>query len=485
MKRIIPAWLLVLAMLTACGAQGSETSDTTEAPATDLTTEAVTEELPEVVSADYEGEEFHFLMQVIPQWPDKNDFGSGEMNGDVLNDAYFKRNKAVEEKLNITITNEHLNTDTDSFYLIQKYVLAGDEVYDAMLARGYNIFSMAQNNLLYNLNDLPKLDLTHSWWDSGANRDFSIGDKLYMTIGDISTIINDDTSVMLFNKALIEDFKLANPYELVKSGNWTFDEMHTLISAVAGDINGDGVYDKDDRYGAIIWDDSMMSIVNAVGERCCKFDENGELVLSLNTERVVNTVTKYLSIVDDTSICFAYQRETTDVDKIADSMFTGDRSLFFFELLNRMSFYRDMESDFGILPFPKLDAEQENYYSNVGAYPSVLLAVPCNVSDPERVGVVLDLLGCESQKTVRPAYYTSVLEGKYVRDYESVEMLDIIFANRVYDIGWFLQIGRYNEEIMNIYRKKQTNFSSMYAAHEEKALAQIEEFMENINSSEN
>ena len=48
-------------------------------------------------------------------------------------------------------------------------------------------------------------------------------------------------------------------------------------------------------------------------------------------------------------------------------------------------------------------------------------------------------------------------------------MLDIIFANRVYDMGWYFQIGGYNEAVMNELRNYRNEFASMYKKAEKVA----------------
>ena len=65
--------------------------------------------------------------------------------------------------------------------------------------------------------------------------------------------------------------------------------------------------------------------------------------------------------------------------------------------------------------------------------------------------------------------------GKIIRDDESADMLDIILANRVFDIGWYYQFGNYTEDVMNMLRNKNNNFASMYQKNESMALAEISE----------
>lgn len=108
--------------------------------------------------------------------------------------------------------------------------------------------------------------------------------------------------------------------------------------------------------------------------------------------------------------------------------------------------------------------------------------MPVTCAEPERTGIILESLACESYYTLKPAYYETTLVGKYIRDDESVSMLDIILANRVYDLGLYYQLGTYNERMMDLLRQRKGDFSSVYAKYEASALAQTEEVNAAISS---
>ena len=50
-------------------------------------------------------------------------------------------------------------------------------------------------------------------------------------------------------------------------------------------------------------------------------------------------------------------------------------------------------------------------------------------------------MAAESHYTVLPEYYEINLKGKVVRDPESRDMLDLIFSNRIYDLGQIYDPG--------------------------------------------
>jgi hypothetical protein len=121
-----------------------------------------------------------------------------------------------------------------------------------------------------------------------------------------------------------------------------------------------------------------------------------------------------------------------------------------------------METDFGILPFPKFNEAQENYYSVVNPYTGVMLGIPQSAEDLNRVSIILEALAAESRYTLQPAYYDVALTRKYTRDEESEEMLDIIFGSRVYDIGGVYSFGNVFLDFIELSRNNDRNIMSFY-----------------------
>jgi len=88
---------------------------------------------------------------------------------------------------------------------------------------------------------------------------------------------------------------------------------------------------------------------------------------------------------------------------------------------------------------------------------------------------ILEALAAESMNTLKPAYYDLSLKGKYVRDEESEEMLDLIFQSRIYDLGWLYLIGDYGGNMLDMLRNYRSDFTSMYERQEPAAQNRIEQ----------
>ncbi|MCL2771887.1 MAG: hypothetical protein FWD71_00940 [Oscillospiraceae bacterium] len=494
MRKII-ALILIVTMIficvsfTSCGNSknngGTDNNNTTATIATDnsgnaATAETTTEKmLPDVPDADYGGYEFKILLSVNSLLPTMwDDFTAEQETGDTLNDAVYARNSYIEDKYNIKITtvptavSDNMDRPTAQ-KMLKNSISAGDHSYDAALLAGYATCNLASGGFLMDMNAMPPLDLTKPWWDQAANRDLMIKNKMFYTTGDISNVVNEATYAILFNKKLIQDYGLDDPYALVKNGQWTYSKLVEMGEAVGADLNGDGKMDANDLFGALVWDDSMMGVVNSIGEKCAKVNDSGEIELTLNNQRVVDAFDTYINFALDKNHALSYQRNDWDGTN-ANIMFNNNQALFYIQIMELVVRLRAMDVDFGVIPYPKLDTTQTDYYSTVSSWHSGFVCVPTSQEDATRTAAILEAMAAESMYTLKPAYYDIALKGKYVRDTESEEMLDLIFSTKIYDLGWMYQIGGYNEQIMNLFRNNKTDFASMYDKYNSKALSDID-----------
>ncbi len=129
-----------------------------------------------------------------------------------------------------------------------------------------------------------------------------------------------------------------------------------------------------------------------------------------------------------------------------------------------------MDADFGIIPCPKYDESQEEYW-HFGGTPYVEI-VPMTASDPERTGYVLEMLAWKSQDTVVPAYYEVTLNGKIARDTESSPMLDIVFNTLSYPNQ--LAFDYCDTKVTDMIWKSKTDFASYFAKYVDKIQKEID-----------
>ena len=420
---------------TSSGGGDSVTDVSGETTSADVTAEtAIKPDLPEVT---YDGYEFRMFVrgpEDSEHWQVLRNIHTDEMNGEPLNDAVYDRNRIIEEQYNIKIAATPSNSSTGNAGSITKWILAGDDEYDIIIP-GMNQFgAIIMGGVLIDLNDLPHIGWDKPWWDKNLISDLSIDGKLYGMMGDICISTIRSTRILMFNKPMTNDYSLEDPYTLVRDNKWTLDKMYQMSQNVSEDINGDGVMDKSDKYGYLVQKSATVNLFFSAGENMsAKTPDDIPYVSLTDNERAVNVVTKIMDILTSDS---AHVGEDADVKL----MFEEGRGLFFSEVLNLVETMREAEIDFGVIPVPKYDENQENYHHFSDTWCMSLIGVPKTNADLERTGVILEALCALSYETLVPAFYTINLEGKFLRDTESEEMLKLINGTRVISMdelfGW-------------------------------------------------
>ena len=470
MKRTL-CFLLALLMLStafvACGDKkpAQTTGAVTTADPNAETTEP--QELPNIpLQYDYEEHEFNILSagnQVF------NDFGFEEESSLPLDNAQYKRKVKVEEDYNITIhhnmSKAYSSGGGPGYKAVNKQVNSGDCDYDFCIIAGYDVSVLAYSGMLYDMQSIDQIDLSKSWWDQNATESLSMHDVVFFTTGEITVSDNRAAFCLMFNKEMLANYNLESPYDVVKDGEWTIEKFGTYVKAVSEDLNQDGLYTQADRYGLLVWDDSIVGMVNAAGERCCTIVDD-KITLTFYNENTLSALEQYTEYAYNNQYAFHYQRVAEGTGR---EMWKADQGLFFTTLVDLLPEFREMESDFGVLPYPKLDEAQENYYTTIAPFNSNFVCVPLVQDDVERTGTLIEALAYYGQKVVTPALYDVTLIGQSTRDEESEPMLEIIFDNLVYDIGYYYQIGPYNKQLIYKLRARDNNFTSMYDTYKNSA----------------
>ena len=116
----------------------------------------------------------------------------------------------------------------------------------------------------------------------------------------------------------------------------------------------------------------------------------------------------------------------------------------------------------------------------MGSTYSVMYCVENFVEDLERTGAFMEMLAYQSKIYVTPAYYEQTLKGRDVKDEESIVSLDIIFANRTFDVGILYKIGSYTGELTNMIKAGTNNFTRIYETKRRAAQVMIDQINKNF-----
>lgn len=463
-------------------------TDTALTPPDDNTQTETTEiyYTPDIELIDWEGKEFIFACtseNYDGGYYETIDIYVESEIGEVFNDAIFQRNKNVEDKYNIVIVeNKYDNVQST----IANSVNAGDDICNAIFSLTGEALSHAQNGMLIDLNTIPHIDFNQPWWDINAKTNMSITGKTYLMTGDIS-VMDDNCSVLFFfNKSLMVDYDLANPYELLNSDKWTFDEYQSMVKKVSSDLNGDGVMDDNDLYGTILAYHNVQYLAHGSGMKYIELDSDGYPQPIFMNDRTVSILDKISELFFDKTVCLFFDDLTNtgglNPFSYGRQLFANDQILFCLSQPLIFNEFRNMESEFGIMPTPKFDENQDRYYSSVDIA-CTFLTVPKTISDIDFTGYILEAFAAESKNVVTPAYYDIMLKRKYTRDDESAEVLDLISKSRLYDLGVFYGWGGINNIITSAIRSQNMNIQSSYDKIEESIIAAIAKTVDALNEN--
>ena len=415
-------FLLLAAMLTQLAACGSGTTKETEAA-----TEAATETTETTRIQHAIPDELDFggsTLGVADLGYELNYYFADESSSDNMVAAVYRRTQKAEDFLGIDIDTSK-PVDYKNFVTLYK---SGDDLYQLLFVGSIqNTKSLTTEGYLYNLDTLPYVDFSAEWWNSEQMDILRLSKNTYFGISDF---ILTDPDAILFNRNMITDNNLEDPYQLVMDGKWTLDKFIELGKAVINDANGNGQYYDEDDINAISMGDYSYAIpfVPACDQPISAKDETGRLVMTLKSEKMLQIAEKLVTCHDTAG--FLYYTLTTGNG--TNKNFNTGNVLYSVGGPASMSTVTDYEFDTGIVPMPKFDEAQEKYMCNTS---SVKLAVSGQTKNPEMVGAALEFLSWDSKNEVFPTYYDVLLKTRYSSDMETREMMNIIFNSIFYEVG--------------------------------------------------
>ena len=464
---LVLAALMLASSLAACASTPSDdTSDTASADTTaaEETTVAETknpneDDLPE---RDFKGEEFTFLVRTELGY----EF-SAEDDGDVVNAAVYKRNLDLSERFKVNFKYvmqpgvwASRATYTES---ITSTILAGDDAYDIVTGQSNIVLPLAVQHLYHDVAKAEHIDLSKPYWKEGYHSNATVNGRLYSLMGDYAISTIADSNVMAFNKDMFDNNKIEYPYQLVKDGKWTLDTFLEMCAKFSKDVDGDGKLTAADQYGLATNNNGLNPFVYSTGCTVFDFDDSGNRVISFPDEKEVDAFdtlydfckTTIFAHVDSSGI-----EGATSSERLA-AFFKTNHSAFSAGRLKEVEGLRDMESDFGIVPYPKYDENQENYITSVLRTVTVA-SIPTTVKAPEKCTFLLEAMSSYGYNNIIPAYYEFALKGKVARDALTAEMLDIVTTTTYFAFAEVFYAEVSASDLLTAYIKKGKGLGSFF-----------------------
>ena len=436
---------------------------------------------PEIEAVDYGGDTLTIMTRAVSNnycYPYEEFLSEGE-NGDPINDAVWKRNTVIEDKYNLkleVLSSSALKT------MVSKTVIAGDNAYDLVFPMHYEACMMSRDGHLYDASSLPHIDLSKAWWRTSMMEGISIDGRNYFLTGDLNLSSLNGVGVVFFNKSLADTLDCGNLYDIVESGDWTFDTLQTLCHGVTRDLDGDQNLTRNDMFGLTTNAFAWQPFFAGMGKTLIEKDSNDHPILRWDDQENISALERVLDFVDDESAVLLTNRHKeipqAEWGTASIEIFTADRALFWIEIIYGSLTLRDMDTDFGILPMPKQDAAQKNYASYMHVGHTATTAIPITNDDPDRMGRIIEDMAYQSSLTVRPAYYEFTLKGKISRDEASVRMLDLIYSNINLDLAILMSnVLPIDKNMRAFLAEGSRDFMSVIASEKNNCLTEINDYV--------
>lgn len=478
------ALTLAIAMLAltaiSCGAGKTEESAATTTAVADVTTEATTEQTTETTKdpntsdlpedLNYTGEVINIISR-DSDWV-RDEIWVEQINGDVVNDAVYQRNSAVEERLGLKINNITIS-GTDNYAVsdeVRIAVKAGSDEFDILANSVYSSIMYSAENIFHNLYNCDYLDLEKPYWAQGFNQAASFGEAQYMCTGAAALTLYRYMFVTFFNKDLLAEATDVNLYEVVNQGKWTLDYHNELASKFYTDLNGNGQSDDADRFGFVC---TNMAYIDAYWSSCqlpiLTKDENNAYLYSVDLEKVSAAVDKILKLWYDCEGSHIFESVSDAENQLIGTRAIAERrtATTTLRLVSvETDEFRNMTDRYGIIPIPKMDENQTEYQTFLHDQ-FTAFGIVSSVKDDrlQMMGAFLEAMAEESFKSLVPTYYELALKTKYVSDEESAQMLDTIYRSVYIDAGvLYTKTVDVHQQLRTIIRSGNNNVASMFKA---------------------
>ena len=381
------------------------------------------------------------------------EFEQEEITGDNVRDAIYDRNVNVEDRLNVELNfvpvyaayhgaREPFLKHIDAIYS------AGTKDYDIIATYARTEGTLAIQGMLQNLAKIENsyIDLEKPWWPAQLVDTVNFGNNDYYFIsGDMSTNVLHMMHAMYINKTMLEELEIELPYQTVRDGKWTMDALIEMTSGRYEDVDGDNMVSTGDFYGFCALNYVCDSFYPACNLRYIDEHNTDWLVLSSDygSAKTVKLVNKLGAWAATDSVWITGAGNTTEAEgNMTRKLFQQKQALVWMEHCGTAASHLvDADFSYGIVPNPKYDEKQINYYTGMGN-PFTLYGVYIDFDDRgdraatlQMFTAVMECYASEGYRLTTPEIFEVNMQLKYAEGQDETDMFEYVRSGVVFDLG--------------------------------------------------
>ncbi len=434
--RILSLLLVIVmlgAMLVACKGNKNDEDGMGDAPPPVANDDPYADEIPD--GLNYGGQTVTILCSAKDTVA--AEFYAEGASANAIESAVFKRNETVKARLGVNLNIIRDQESAGDISVINQRIAtaveAGDQTFDVAVGATYLTTTSVNNGYFRNLYNCTYLNLNKYYWSQGFNSALSYGaDRQYIANGSIVLSIYRCLNCTIFNKTMFNDKQEPTLYDVVRNNDWTMEyQLNASKRLATGTSNPDtaiygmaaGLKVSIDPYWVSLDAPLVSKDANNAFEYAAKS--------STARNKVISAADAIIDLYMDAS-CFVapYDEDSFTNISTAHETFYNKRAAMSSTVIYNIERTTQQLGDieYGIVPMPMLNENQDGYYTGVQDQVSALgILHPVADDRLQMVGAVLECLASESYKTVVDVYYNEIMQYRFAQDIDTQEMLDIIY----------------------------------------------------------
>lgn len=481
-RKVCFSLLAILLLITAAGFSSCTEDDGVSNTVSNVVSQDVSEGgrgsvsdgLPDV---DFGGRTYTVMCRSEREY----EFSADEQNNEYINDTIYERNKTVEERFGVTIETQttlgEWGQHEEFMNVVRNQIRGNTAKFDIIAGYAAIIPTVVGDDLFYSWYDIEYVDESREWWSEDLVNELTINGKMYLLAGDIALTLWQSMQGIFYNINIAKDGDVGNLYQLVYDGDWTFDEMTRIAKKVTRN-EGDAAWTEDDYYGYVTARTTQIDVyLDAFGIPVTTKNNDGYPEFTVNQEKTYTALNMLYDFICVPGNGAFYGDMISPDDSL--ELFSRGHALFCPSALSGGEMLRNYDVEYGILPNPKYEEDQDGYYTTCQDYFSIM-AVPVTCNDTEFVGMITEALAAESYRSVVEDYYEVILKSRYTYDDDSAKMIDIIRQGLRFNFGYLYSYAMdWPAHQLNIcINANSTDFASTWAQKEEQFNINLQEQLE-------
>ena len=339
--------------------------------------------------------------------------------------AVYARNLTVEDRLGVELNwvweaGNANRTEIDTFIKKIEADAQASNTYETVISYNLVPYELVNKGLCMNLADTAYIDLDAVWWPSVFTDRLMYKDTIFALVNSCGYGTLTNLTAIYFNNDLIAAKGLPNPYQLVDNNEWTAVTLKEIIKDTYEDKNQNEQVDEGDVFGLCTSTDPRLTCwYVGFGARLSDLDNNGELILTANNDRMEKAISTVLDLFST--------KDAMLKEKNQYVMFKEARAVFYLSTLTISTnmVNSNVQINYGVAPIPKMDSEQTRYYTHV---PNTHEAwcIPVGVPDADASSAFIECMASEAYRQVNEVFFETTLKVRYAPDERLAEMYDLV-----------------------------------------------------------